>query len=441
MNGNDKVAEFVSEMTWEGLPQGVRQRATLCLLDILGATLGGTLTPISRITAGYVAHAWPGDEATVLLQGRRAGAPGAAFSNACAANGLDIDDDAVYTRGHPGAMLFPAALAVAEKMDASGKALLEALVVGYEVAVRAGRCWHDQHEQYQSDGSWGSIACAAAAARLMDLDRETIKHALGIADYYAPNAPMMRAIDHPAMVKHADGWGAMTGVTSAELAACGFTGIPSLLGFDAYRDWVGDIGERYWMEDWVFYKGWASCAWGHPACVAALQLVQAHDITVEDIAHIRVRTFEEAMRLHQGVPETTEQAQFSVMWPLACLLLDGELGPQQVLERRFGDPQVRALLDKIELVLDPEVDALYNAMQEMDLRMHSAVEITLADGQTFDSGIVERGADEWDAASLEKKFRWLVGHVLDAATVDRLAALVWDFEHLSSVRELTRLLQ
>ena len=103
---------------------------------------------------------------------------------------------------------------------------LTAIVIGYEVAHRMGRCWHDDHAIYQACGSWGSVANAAIASRLLGLDTETIKHALGIADYFAPNLPMMRDIDHPTMVKHGMGWGAMTGIMSAELASDGFTGVP-----------------------------------------------------------------------------------------------------------------------------------------------------------------------------------------------------------------------
>jgi 2-methylcitrate dehydratase PrpD len=285
------------------------------------------------------------------------------------------------------------------------------------------------------------VACAAVSSHLLGLTHEQIKHALGIAEYHAPNAPMMRDIAHPAMVKHAIPWGAMNGVTSAQLARRGFTGIPSILGFEEYEEWVSDIGDRYWMTDWVFYQEWCSCAWGHAACVAALDLVREHAITVPEIEHIRVRAFEEAVLLHQGIPSTTEEAQFSVVWPLACLLLDGELGPRQILEPRFGDPQVRALVDKIEMVLDPEVDRLYRRAKEMDLRMHSAVEITLRDGRVLDSGIVERGADRYDQAALVEKFRWLVGHVMGPDQVEELIQLILGFENLASVRELTGLLQ
>lgn len=441
INGNDRVAEFVLDATWESMPEGVRCRAKMCLLDNLGAVLGGTLTPVSRIAARYASETWRGDEATILLHRNSAQAVGAAFANACAGNGLDIDDDAIYTRGHPGAQLLPVVLAASEKTGASGKALLEAMVIGYEVAIRTGRCWHHHHEVYQGDGAWGAVANAAAAARLLGLNKDQVKHALGVAEYFSPNAPLMRDVDHPTMVKHGIGWGAMVGVTAAELAQRGFTGVPSILGFDAYREWVCDIGDQYLMTEWVFYKAWASCAWGHPACVAALKVVGENGIQVDEITHILVKTFEEAVRLRKGYPRTTEEAQFGVVWPLACLLLDGELGPNQILEHRFGDPKVRALVDKIEVVLDPAVDEMYNSTQEMDLRFYSAVEIALRDGRRFDSGIVERGANQWDETSLERKFRWLVGQVLEPQQIDRLVELVWDFESLPSVKQLTVQLQ
>ena len=438
MNGNDLAAEFIRKLDWDDLPSAVQERARLCLLDGLGATLAGTLTPISKIAADYSSTFCRGEGSSIFLHDKKSNVAGAAFANACAGNALDIDDDAIFTRGHPGAQLIPCTLAVAESVGANGKELLEALVIGYEVAIRTGRCWHASHEIYQACGSWGSVACAAASAHLMKLDHEQIKHALGIADYHAPNAPMMRDIAAPSMSKHAIGWGAMNGVISAELAQRGFTGIPSILGFDEYRDWVSDFGEKYWMTDWVFYKNWCSCAWGHAACQASAQLVKDNHISVEQISHIKARTFDEAVKLPQGYPTTTEEAQFSVKYPLACLLLDGEVGPNQILENRFNDPQVRTLFDKIELTLDPQIEQMYKDTQEMDLRMHSAVEITLANGQTFDSGIFERGADRFDRPALEEKFCWLTGFVLDSATAEKLLGMLKQPEGLESVRELTQ---
>ena len=434
-----KVAtEFISNLCWPELPEGVRRRARLCLLDNLAVTLVGTMAPVSLIAAEYARESWSGNTSTIIAGCGKASAAGAAFANGCAANALDLDDDAIFARGHPGAQLFPAVLAAGEKNGVSGKQLLEALVIGYEVSIRAGRCWHDHHQVYQACGSWGSVGCAAAVAKLLNLNSRQIEQALGIAEYLAPNAPMMRDIASPSMLKHAIGWGAMTGVTSAELASCGYTGMPSILGFEKYREWVGDLGKEYWMKDWVFYKEWASCAWGHAAGVAALQLIDQFNINPDQISRVKVKTFSEAAELQQTYPATTEEAQFSLKWPLACLIMDRELGPDQILEERFSDPSLLKLFDKIEVVLDPEIDNLYNEMKEMDLRMHSAVEITLINGNHYDSGIVERKADQWDEVSLENKFRCLASYVLESNAVEDLVEMIWGFDNLTDIRELTR---
>ena len=137
MKGNDLVVHFVTETSWDQLPDEVQQVAHLALLDTLGAALAGTMTPISRITAEYAEQRWPGEEATVLFHGRRASAIGAAFANGYAANGIDIDDCGLYTKGHPGVQIMPTALALAEARSLSGAEMLTAIVVGYEGALRA----------------------------------------------------------------------------------------------------------------------------------------------------------------------------------------------------------------------------------------------------------------------------------------------------------------
>jgi 2-methylcitrate dehydratase PrpD len=444
MDGNTLTAEFVSKVRYQALPAEAQHAAKICFMDGLAATLSGALTRISEITAEYAAQAWPGDDATILLGGRRSTAAGAAFANAYSGNGLDIDDVAPHTRGHPGAQIIPTALAVGEKMGASGQDTLAGIVAGYEVALRAGRCWHHHHEKwYQSCGSWGSMANAAVAARLMGLDCERTVQTLGIAEYHAPNLPMMRDIDHPAMVKHGIGWAAMTGVMSAEMAQKGFTGIPSLLGFPEYDAWVSDIGQRYLIETGVGFKRYAACGWGHPAHFAAHQLVRENGIAVGDIDRIRVEGYHETTRLWIRHPVTEEEAQFSVAWPMAALLIDGEIGPDQMLPRRYGDPAVLDLADRIELIESPEIDRMFRPMfnveDDPDSAACASVEIVLKDGRRFASGLVR--ADEGPYApfsdrEMEQKFRHYVGYVLDGPRLDELVNMVWHVDELPDIREL-----
>jgi len=282
------------------------------------------------------------------------------------------------------------------------------------------------------------------AAHLTGLTAEQTRQALGIADYHAPNLPMMRDIDHPAMVKHGIGWGAMTGIVSAQLASRGFSGVPSLFGFERYRDWVEEIGRNYIMVQGLAWKRYACCAWVHAALRGARLLMKEHDFRAEDIAHIRVEAFHEAVRLGVELPTTTEEAQFNLAWPVAALLADGEVGPEQMLKDAFGDRRIRTLAAKIEAVETEELNGLYRLAARGDPRgkYASAVTIVLRDGRALNSGIAEGEINYpqrcWDERSLEEKFRWLSRQVLDEARIDALVETVWRFDEVSSARELTR---
>jgi 2-methylcitrate dehydratase PrpD len=282
----------------------------------------------------------------------------------------------------------------------------------------------------------------------MDLPLDQARQALGIAEYHAPNAPMMADIDHPAMVKHAMGWGAMNGVMSAQLASRGFTGTPSILGRDEYSEWVRDVGQKYIMVDGLIRKrkGYACCAWTHGAAEGARRLVQDHGVTLEDIARVRVDTFHEALRLGTKLPSTTEEAQFNMAWPVAAMMVDGEIGPAQTLEHRLSDPQIRDLARKVEVVESPKLNTLADLFEQGDPRGHWASQVTLVlrDGTQLESGLEDGGfrfpAPPWDEARIEDKFRWLMRDVLEAPLVDRLVDMVWQFDALSDVGELTQLL-
>jgi 2-methylcitrate dehydratase PrpD len=445
MNGNDIVADFIKNISWTDLPADVQTKAKVCLLDALGAIIVGNPAVITGISEKYAARMWPGqDEATMLVSGLRSSATGAAFVNACAANALDIDDDGKYTEGHPGAQIIPVALAMAEKQGVTGQEALTAIVIGYEVAHRMGRCWHDDHEIYQACGSWGSVANAAIASRLLGLDKEKTKHALGIADYFAPNLPMMRDIDHPTMVKHGMGWGAMTGIMSAELASDGFTGIPSLLGSEKYKDWVSTIGTEYIIVDGVTFKRFSSCLWGHPTFLAAQKLVEKHHITPSNIERINVKGFHEMIRLYDKHPETEEQAQFSVIWPLAAFIADGEVGPAQMLKKRFDDPIITDLVRRIELVETKKMNQLHESTI-----YPCEVEITLKDtGVTHSSGvqlysnsdITGEFGDMWEPSDVKAKFIKICQTVIDDATIEKCISLVESLDTLQDINPLIQLL-
>ncbi len=446
MDGDSLAARFITETTWENLAEVVQNKARMCLMDNLAATISGAQTTISRISTEFASARMPGEQATILVHGVKATMAGAAFANGCAANGLDTDDGARYAYGHAGAQIFPTALAVSEAGDLGGAELLGGLFVGYEIAHRIGRCWHDYHQVYQACGSWGSVACAAVAARLLKLDVGQTKNALGIAEYHAPNLPMMRDIAHPAMVKHGIGWAVLTGISAAELASCGFSGIPTLFSFEKYREWIADIGRHTIMVDGVGWKakGYACCGWAHAAVEGSKKLVDDHKIDPKQIERIIVETFKEAAALGTRLPATTEEAQFNLAWPVAAMLVDGEIGPAQTVQGRLQDETIRSLAAKVEIVESEEMNELCRLFKEGDPRgrFASRVILILKDGTRLDSGLVGGGLAYppagWDQPRMEEKFHWLVDPVLGRDRADKLIELVWSFEEQPSMAELIR---
>lgn len=441
MNGNQIAARFIKETCWKRLPKEVRQKAKTCLLDNLGCMIAGSQARISRICRDYVDSIWPqGNEASIVMQGRKSSLLGSAFVNANAANATDMDDDGLYCDGHPGAQLIPVTLALAEKYRLSGKEVLSALVVGYEVAHRVGGCWHDYHEVYQACGSWGSVANAAVASKVMNLDEKQIQNSLGIAEYHAGNLPMMRDIDHPTMVKHGLGWAAVTGLMAAGLADKGFSGIPCLLGFEKYRSWAESFGRDFIMVRGVTFKRYSSCLWGHPAIVACQKVISENKLALDQIAKIVVHGFHEMKRLGDSLPNTEEEAQFNVAWPLAVYLLYGEISPQHILQETLSDQNIIALAGKIRVIESEEMNQAH-----CDDTYPCRVEVFLHNGDHLDSGLVcyqHSSVGETDAqygdytkhGDVAAKFMHITTPVVGRTAAQDLLEMV---NHIDSLENLT----
>lgn len=439
------VVDFVRDAEWHDLPKAVRDKASLCLLDDLAAALAGDGVPITAIAADFAAATFPGDQATMLPAGPRASVLGAAFANAVAANAVDIDDCGIWTGGHPGAQVFAVAMALGEHLHLSGERLLTAMVVGYEVAFRSGRCWLDRHAEFAGCGSWGSLACAAIAAHLMGISREQTHHALGIAEYHAPYLPVERDLADPAMVKHGMGWGPVTGLTAVDLAQRGYTGIPSILSLPEYRDWVADIGSTYLLPDGIQWKEYACCAYAHPALIGLRRLVEQHRFTAAEVSRIVVRTYREACLLGSRLPTTTEEAQFNVAWPLAALLVDGEVSPRQTCAERLDDPEMRRVAGLVELLEDEEYSRLYTLSDLNDPAGRDAAEVTveLLDGRRLESGMAEDvlwSQPQFTREKLEQKLRWLVGDRVREPALARLLELLRHVERVPDVTQITDLI-
>ena len=256
---------------------------------------------------------------------------------------------------------------------------MAALVVGYEVAIRAGIAQHATAADYHTSGAWNALGVVAVAARLRAMEHEAFRQALGIAEYHGPRSQMMRCIDFPTMVKDGSGWGAMCGLSAAELASEGFTGAPALVvEGDEVRELWSDLGSRWRIME-MYFKPYPICRWAQPAVEAALALRRAHGVTAADIETIEVETFHEAVRLDQHRPATTEEAQYSLPFPVAAAVVRGRLAPTDISGKALQDADILDMSDRIVLSEAADLNARFPAER------FARVSFRLRDGRVLKS--------------------------------------------------------
>lgn len=434
------IITFIHELTWADLPPVIQQQARRCLLDTMGAALGGRKTAVSALIYDYAATVYGGAGARLWWDGRIVSPPGAALAHAMTIDALDIHDGHPLTKGHAGAAIVPALFAfLRDDQPISGQEFLTRLIIGYESALRAGITLHATACDYHTSGAWNALGCAAVGARALGLTREQTHHALGIAEYYGPRSQMMRCIDHPTMVKDGSGWGAMTGVSAALLAQKGFTGAPAVtVEYPEAVPFWQTLGTA-WEILGQYVKPHAVCRWAQPAIEAVVALQQTHHLAVEAIEQVTVRTFHQAVRLNMRRPQDSDQAQYSLPFPVAAALVYGKLGGSELTGAALIDPTVLALVDKVVLVEDDAFNAYFPA------RRFAEVTITTTAGQSYHSPATEARWNSDEPPSDEElltKFRWLAAGLLSPAAVNELEADLWHCTEAADMSGLvTRTLQ
>lgn len=360
------LLDFIHDLRLRDLPAPVVAQARRCLLDLAGVAASGRRTPVAEIALRHASRhfgAGEGGGVGMLFDRRRASPVGAAFAGATLIDSFDAHDGHALTKGHAGVALLPALLALceAERPETGGEEILTALVLGYEIATRAGIALHASACDYHTSGAWNAIACAALGARVLGLDRQATREALGTAEYNGPRSQMMRCIDHPTMVKDGSGIGAMIGVSAAYLAADGYSGAPAITLEDPSLSHLWDDLGSSWRIQEQYFKLYPVCRWAQPCVEAVRSLMAEHALRAGDIASVELRTFAQSVRLAAVAPRTTEEAQYSLPFPVAAMILRGRLTADEITGEGLRDPEVLALSARLRLVEDPEISARFPA--------------------------------------------------------------------------------
>ena len=436
----NNVYNFIYNIDWNTLPITVQNMSKRCLLDTLGVALSAHTTEAAQIGSKFAAMNFgPTDQSRARLLGFDGicSMPGSAFSGAILIDSIDAHDGHRLTKGHAGATVLPSLLSMADhltnnKTSISGKYFLELLVIGYEVSLRSGIELHKNTEEYPTSGSWAAIGVAAMGAKLLQLDKTQLNHALGIAEYYAPRSPMMRCIDQPTMVKDGAGWGAFTGVSSVLLAQEGFTGAPALCVTQADEK---DYFLRYELLE-QYFKPWPICRWAQPAVEAIVKLQKQHSFNVKDIQEIKISTFHNAVRLANKAPTSCDEAQYSIGYPIAAMLARGKVSSEELNKSSLSDPTIRQLQDKIKL------EENQNHTNAFPAKRFASVVITLQNGDQLQLENVEARGDATNPlsdAEIETKFMQLTKGTISSSKQKQLIQLVDNLEKEDNINSLLSL--
>ena len=444
------IATYAAQRRYENLSEMTVTRARQVILDTLGTTLGGCQTRLGRLAADFAAYRYPGEEATLVADGRRSTVEGAAWANGTMSKILGMDDTSRLS-GHVASELVPTVLALGEHLQLNGRELITALAVGYDVfdAIQPA-VWDWQRERGLDHKSQvGSMASAVTAAVAMGLDKEQIGNALALAmDMASGTEQYVWDAGHCDTKDLLAGLGARNGIFAARLAEFGFQGPPGALdgaygyfhafgpGYDpAYLDEPG--GNDQGLAETGF-KPHAGCRHVH-SCVDATQALRNSNggLELDAITSIEIDSYPLAITPETRInpePGTAELAGYSLPVTVAVVLQRGSWYRSDIAA--WDDPQVRRLRRLVKIGLDEELVAAN--------RNGCEVRVTTRDGGQY-RGRVEYALGEPEnmltKEEFESKFRYLVGELLPEERVEALIDACARLEELDDVGRLLRLTQ
>ncbi len=449
------IAQFVSQLRYESIPNEVIQRIKLLILDSLGCALYGSALEWSRILRATLAGVDTTKACRVWGTNELLSAPHAALVNGTLIQSFELDD--VHRQGvlHVGAVTLPPLLAITEiRPGLSGRDFLQSAVAGYEIGPRVGKCMGPQHigQGWHSGATVGVFSAVSGAAAALRLSAEQTVHALGIAGTQSSG---LMAAQYGAMVKrmHA-GRAAQSGLYGALLAQAGFTGIVDVFEspYGGFCSTFSRSSDRFNLDElsWELGRAWEtmrislkfySCVGSNHTTLDAIRAMQDKTpFGADDIASIVVHGSQVTVE-HVGWPYQPQglvSAQLNLPFCVATLLLEGDVFVDQFTDEIVDDKRRIELSKKVSVVHDPSITARgsnYRHMVRVELRLNNGVKLE----QTVEA---PRGSEHSFAseADIVQKFRKLATHVISDAKADSIVNLVLGAEKLEQAEQIARAL-
>lgn len=446
----ETAATYATNVSVDDLPEDVRGRLSLVLLDTIGVCIRGSQTPYvaevlhSATRLGRNSPAEGG--ATVFATGDRCDVSLAAMLNAAAGTTLELDEGNQRT-AHPGIHTVTPAVAAAEHLEATGRELMDAVLAGYEVGARLGDVIRPMKDGLHPHGGWAPVSAAVAVGRLLDFDVGTMTDAIRNAVTPFLVGHWRAALDGATIRNFYTGLSCEHGINAAMLADSGVTGVSRsieecLLPYTAKADVSDELlspfttfGDEFYLTS-SYVKVHAACRYTHAPIEALEEILKQSDFAPHDVDSIEVKTFELGTMLSRTDPENVLSAKFSTPFALASRLYTGRSDVEAFTPELVADPEVRSLADRVELVSDPEFET-----RSADGLWGAEVSVRLNDGTRHVATVEDaRGGGEnpFRKEEVYAKFDSLVGARLSKEATENLRERILATESAESVSDILR---
>ena len=443
----EQLAEFSVGTTIDGIPEDVIAMAKVGILDCLGVILVGSGNAASRKIQSHVRDTGGHPQSSVIGVTLKTSAPSAAFANGFAAHVLDFDDTQTSMEAHPTATIFPAVLALGELLNVSGRKLLEAYLVGTEIACKIGRGVNPEHaKHWHGAGTLGAMGAAAGAMKVFDLNVSQSRSVLGFAASQAAGLRKNKGTNaKPFHVANA----ARSGVVAAQLVHEGLAADADIFegqfgfgevfcGADHYRPdlIVANFGEPFEvLQPGLDIKLYPCCSRGLAAIDATLALVNEHELRPGDVEGIDCGvSYTTPLSMIHPVPKSGLEAMFSMGFCVCVALVDRFVGLQQFTDEKVADATVQGLMRKFNLYIRDDLKGI-----ESSASNECTVTIRMRDGRTLSKSVKRNKGSSDNPLSkdeLHDKFISCATTVLPPARAAHCLEMIENLEMLEEARQL-----
>ena len=429
MSTTETIVGWIVSTSYEDIPPDTLRAVNESCFDCLGVMLAGAMQPVGQTILEYVTAQGGTPEATVLAAGVRTSLPNTALANGTMGHALDYDDFGGF--GHPTVAIFPALLALGEKLGSSGRDLLEAYVVGCELGVALDRTTHynQMRRGFHGTAVLGRIASAAACAKLLKLGLHETTMALGMAGSMAGG--LIHNFGTMAKPLHA-GLTARDGVMAAQLADMGITAgdrifehplgfTNTIIGDGIYdlNEMAANLGKPFRTQEALMLKKYPSCGGNHGMLDSILGLMKEHNFDYRDVEGVEIGQSYLSVVMLYTQPEDELKAKFSALFNTAAALVDGTVGIDTFTQDKVNDPVIRETMGKVRL----DVQSKWQEGSG-DYRGETPVKIRLKDGRVLEhttprDEILGSQKNPWGFDNIVGKFRVNASLALPPDKVDQ----------------------